>query len=56
MANPNLIEVANEIAYGVGNLKTFDERYDFIYDILDSASVRVKDQLETIIPQQTERR
>ena len=48
MANPNLIEVANEIAYGVGKLKTFDERYDFIYDVLDSASVRVKDELETI--------
>ena len=30
----------------------FNERYDFIYDILDSASVRVKDELETIICKQ----
>ena len=49
MANPNLIEVANQIASKIEEHKTFDERYDFIYDILDSASVRVKDELETMI-------
>ena len=48
MANPNLIEVANQIASKIEEYKTFDERYDFIYDILDSASVRVKDELETM--------
>jgi len=48
MANPNLVEIAEQIASGVDKHKTFDERYDFIYDVLDSASLRVKDELETI--------
>jgi len=68
MANPNLMEIAVEIAdymvvqehkrnyeifdkngdivYTDAAQKTFNERYDYIYNLLDNASLRVKNELE----------
>ena len=72
MANPNLLELAAEIAdYMVTNelsaldsitfedtngdiryipvaQERFNERYDYVLDLLESASLRVKDALEVI--------
>ena len=71
MANPNLLELAAEIAdYCVTNehplqdttyeaengdirytedcQETFNERYCFILDLLESASLRVKNELEVL--------
>ena len=72
MANPNLLELAAEIAdYMVTNelsaldsitfedtngdiryipvaQERFNERYDYVLDLLESASLRVKDVLEVI--------
>jgi len=73
MANPNLIELASEIAdYMVTNefnaldsitfedtngdiryvsvvQETFNERYDFVLNLLESTSLRVKNELETML-------
>lgn len=73
MANPNLIELASEIAdYMVTNefnaldsitfedtngdiryvsvvQETFNKRYDFVLNLLESASLRVKNELETML-------
>lgn len=72
MANPNLIELASEIAdYMVTNefnaldsitfedtngdiryvpvvQETFNDRYCFVLDLLESASLRVKNELEVL--------
>ena len=70
MANPNLMELAAEIAdymvtnehpfgttvedengdivYTKGAQKTFNERYDYVLDLLESASLRVKNELEVL--------
>ena len=72
MANPNLIELASEIAdYLVTNefnaldsitfedtngdiryvpvvQETFNDRYCFVLDLLESASLRVKNELEVL--------
>ena len=72
MANPNLLELAAEIAdYMVTNelsaldsitfedtngdiryipvaQKRFNERYDYVLNLLESASLRVKDALEVM--------
>ena len=72
MANPNLLELAAEIAdYMVTNelsaldsitfedtngdiryipvaQERFNERYDYVLDLLESASLRVKNELEVL--------
>ena len=57
--NPNHLtfkDVNGDIRYKPAIQEVFNDHYDNVHGFLESASVRVKDQLETIIPQQTERR